>query len=236
MVLQSYPNRNMASHVEETFSASHSFEPLLPLMRNKIKVGAELGVVRCQNLILFAGQHEFSWAILPHKGHFLESDVPIAGYLFNSPMYCIYRRFPASTLTLTNFLVRHANTELLCSVATRPFTLEGPHNVFLETIKRGEHDDFSGNAPTTISIVLRLYEAYGGHSQVRLKIASHLPVFRAFLTNLLEEECGELSFKRTNDSGETILELDFRGFEVKTVKLIINDIVQRRVQTPRSYS
>jgi alpha-mannosidase len=115
-------------------------------------------------------------------------------------------------------------------VATRPFRLEGSHNVFLETIKRGEHDDFSGNnAPTTISIILRLYEAYGGHSQVRLKIADHLPVFQAFLTSLLEEEPQELNLKRGNDSGETILELGFRAFEVKTVKLVINDTVQRQV-------
>ena len=33
------------------------------------------------------GKHEFSWAVMPHVGHFLESDVPIAAYLFNSPLH-----------------------------------------------------------------------------------------------------------------------------------------------------
>ena len=33
------------------------------------------------------GKHEFSWAVMPHQGHFLESDVPIAATLFNSPIH-----------------------------------------------------------------------------------------------------------------------------------------------------
>ena len=41
-----------------------------------------------------------------------------------------------------------------------PFSVSGAHNVFLETIKRGEDDDFKNGTNTTI--VLRLYEAFGG--------------------------------------------------------------------------
>lgn len=33
------------------------------------------------------GAHKFSWAVAPHVGHFIESDVPIAAYLFNSPLH-----------------------------------------------------------------------------------------------------------------------------------------------------
>lgn len=33
------------------------------------------------------GEHKFSWGVLPHKGSFLESDVPMAAYLFNSPLH-----------------------------------------------------------------------------------------------------------------------------------------------------
>ncbi len=29
----------------------------------------------------------FSWAVMPHKGSFLESDVPVAAYLYNSPLH-----------------------------------------------------------------------------------------------------------------------------------------------------
>jgi alpha-mannosidase len=31
--------------------------------------------------------HEFSWAVYPHQGHFIQSDVPVAAYLFNSPLH-----------------------------------------------------------------------------------------------------------------------------------------------------
>ena len=37
--------------------------------------------------LLVLGLHDFSWAVLPHVGHFLESDVPIAAYLYNSPIH-----------------------------------------------------------------------------------------------------------------------------------------------------
>lgn len=40
------------------------------------------------------GKHEFSWAVMPHQGHFLDSDVPTAAFLFNSPLHgalaCFY--------------------------------------------------------------------------------------------------------------------------------------------------
>lgn len=93
--------------------------------------------------------------------------------------------------------------------------------MFLETVKRG--DDDSHGLKDSQTVVLRLYEAYGGHGQAKLKIASHVPVHKAFVTNLLEDELDELNIMRADDTEETaaVLKLDFRGFEVKTVKLII---------------
>lgn len=92
------------------------------------------------------GKHEFSWAVLPHEGHFLESDVPIAGIIFNSPLH-------------VRLLEDTSSAPLL--KAKPPFIIEGARNVFLETVKRGLDDDFkSHEAP---SVVLRLYEAFGGH-------------------------------------------------------------------------
>src|ERR1700761_710860 len=44
----------------------------------------------CHTLNFYIGEHKFSWAVMPHKGSFLESDVPIAGYLFNSPLHSMY--------------------------------------------------------------------------------------------------------------------------------------------------
>lgn len=40
-----------------------------------------------------SGPHDFAWAVLPHVGHFLESDVPIAAYLYNSPLHGAWGSF-----------------------------------------------------------------------------------------------------------------------------------------------
>ncbi|KII92975.1 glycoside hydrolase family 38 protein [Plicaturopsis crispa FD-325 SS-3] len=168
------------------------------------------------------GKHNFSWAVLPHQGHFLESDVPVAAYLFNSPIHVRY--LPGNDIEAT-----------LASLKT-PFIIEGAPNVFLETIKRGE-DDFEAKGISTTTVVLRLYEAFGGHGQAKLKIASHIPVSKAFVTNLLEDEGDELNIMRVDDTEQTAaeLKLDFRGFEVKTVKLVIGSDVAAQ-EAPRRES
>ncbi|TFK83854.1 glycoside hydrolase family 38 protein [Polyporus arcularius HHB13444] len=149
------------------------------------------------------GKHEFSWAVMPHQGHFLESDVPIAAILFNSPIH-------------VRLLEDTAEAPLL---KTKPaFQLEGAPNVFLETVKRGLDDNFeSHDSP---SVVLRLYEAYGGHGTVKLKFAEHLSVVKVLITNLLEDKLEELSVYQTEDASSAV-KLSFHGFEVKTVKLIL---------------
>lgn len=164
---------------------------------------------------------------MPHQGHFLESDVPKAAYLFNSPLHG--KNFTANTATrdADHFhTVRYAadgTQDLSLSKLKSPFVIEEASNVFLETIKRGD-DDVLGLQEAEPTIVLRLYEAYGGHGRANLKVASHVPIRKAFVTNLLEDDGGEeLNIMRTDDSEETgaTLRLDFRGFEVKTVKLVL---------------
>ena len=119
--------------------------------------------------------------------------------------------------------------DILSSIQS-PFVVEGARNVFLETIKRGEYDSFKevvnlgDDKSGTTSLILRLYEAYGGHAQVRLLVSRHLPVLEAFTTNLLEDEDEELYVLRSSDSSDgssSALSLSFRGFEVKTVKLVL---------------
>ncbi|KAG5635742.1 hypothetical protein H0H81_010225 [Sphagnurus paluster] len=153
------------------------------------------------------GEHKFSWAVMPHEGHFLESDVPIAAYLFNSPLKvrCVPK-----------------DGDVSMSALPSPFSIEGARNVFLETVKRGENDDY-GNGSGAITIILRLYEAFGGHAHAKLNIASHLPLSKAYVTNLLEDDEDELNIMHTEDHGTTSssLKLDFRGFEVKTIKLVL---------------
>ena len=109
-------------------------------------------------------------------------------------------------------------------VAHAPFVLFGrDHSVVLETIKRGDLD--ASNGPRTI--VLRLYEAYGGHACVCLQI--NVPgVTAAYATNLLEDDAGAeaLVFEQTTgewgeEPGKQVVRLAFRGFEAKTIKFVL---------------
>jgi len=122
------------------------------------------------------------------------------------------------------------------SALRSPFVIEGARNVFLETVKRGEYDSFDDpvnfeHKAETTTIILRLYEAYGGHAQVKLVISEHLPVLQAFTTNLLEDGVDGLYILRNdsdnnNSSGShgCSVSLSFRGFEVKTVKLVLGTL------------
>ncbi|TFY54220.1 hypothetical protein EVJ58_g8985 [Rhodofomes roseus] len=152
------------------------------------------------------GMHEFSWAVMPHVGHFLESDVPQAAQLFNSPLPT---RFVAGDGTKSPML--HVGPA---------FAVEGARNVFLETVKRGLDDKFESKSGD-VSVVLRIYEAFGGHAQAWLKIAKHIPVSKIFATNLLEDHEAELSFLVSEDHAHHAVKLNFHGFEVKTIKLVL---------------
>ena len=105
-----------------------------------------------------------------------------------------------------------------------PFRLEGAHNVILETIKRAEDDI---NLPkkmkrTGSTVILRLYEAYGGHATARLRIASHLEVKKAWTANLLEDDITRLTLEK--EAEDTIIPLSLRGFELLTIKLVISSV------------
>ena len=78
-----------------------------------------------------------------------------------------------------------------------PFTLSGEGSVILETVKHGEDD----------GIVLRLYEAMGATSSVKLTA----PQKELILTNILEDELEPLG------AGE--VSLTFAPFEIKTIKI-----------------
>ena len=105
-----------------------------------------------------------------------------------------------------------------------PFRLEGAHNVILETIKRAEDDIDLPKKKKQIgsTVILRLYEAYGGHATARLRIASHLEVKKAWIANLLENAITHLVLEKEAD--DTIIQLSLRGFELLTVKLVISSV------------
>ncbi|KAJ3983926.1 glycosyl hydrolases family 38 N-terminal domain-containing protein [Lentinula detonsa] len=179
------------------------------------------------------GEHKFSWAVMPHKGHFLESDVPMAAYLFNSPMHVRY--LPGDKDAIAASSMNHPS-----------FAIHGAPNVILETIKRGENDDFneSFESESSTTVIARLYEAFGGHAHAIVVIGNHFSgrVARAVTTNLLEDEDEEEEVQIMNDNDlGVVLKLNFRGFEVKTLKITLQDrnenaAFTNRVQKPRASS
>lgn len=88
----------------------------------------------------------------------MASDVPSVARAFNSPLHL--RRTPKS---------RHSSPSSSSSLG-RFFRIEpgsGSGGVVIDTIKRGEDDDFlSAVATAPQTVILRLYESMGGHGRV----------------------------------------------------------------------
>lgn len=224
MALRSCRNLSMDSLARGISFGFRYSEPQQRRTQNKIKV-CQFSI-SCYGLLTSVGKHEFSWAVLPHEGHFLESDVPMAAYLFNSPLYREFfssSSWPLNLISVVRF-VEHSIAPL--NYPKSPFIVEGARNVVLETIKRGEEDTYPATKgkKSVTTIILRLYEAFGGHANAQLRIASHIPVAKAYLTNFLEDEQSGLHLHSTDHASQsdTFVKLDFRGFEIKTVKLVID--------------
>ncbi|KAF8671950.1 Alpha mannosidase, middle domain [Rhizoctonia solani] len=157
------------------------------------------------------GEHSFSWAVLPHLGHFLESDVPQVAYTFNSPLHLRYVPDQGSD-----------GYGAVSNLVHKPlFNVTGAPNVILETVKRGDDDDFSTNSKGERTIVLRLYEAFGGHARASLNVSKKLKVSKAAITNVLEDHIEDLKVDNSDDQVVSF-PLKFRGFEVVTVKLTVS--------------
>lgn len=94
------------------------------------------------------GEHSFVFFIMPHTGRLVESGV-------------IKR-----AMALTNEPLFRSTTRAAPSVPR--FELEGRHadGIVLDAIKRGEDDERDG----VKSVVLRVYEAYGGRARGVLKM------------------------------------------------------------------
>ncbi|WOO78143.1 Alpha-mannosidase [Vanrija pseudolonga] len=144
--------------------------------------------------VMDMGEHTFSFAIYPHVGSFGESDVPAVATAFNLPL-TLRQGVKAGEFNGT------------------PFTVSGARNVTLEAIKRGE-DDTEANK----SVIIRLFEQFGGAANATLNIAN-LDFKRAEVVNILEDHIEELEI--TRDGAGASVELPFRGFEIKTVRLTL---------------
>uniref|UniRef100_A0A2K5LAQ2 Alpha-mannosidase 2C1 n=1 Tax=Cercocebus atys TaxID=9531 RepID=A0A2K5LAQ2_CERAT len=105
------------------------------------------------------GRHEFTYALMPHKGSFQDAGVIQAAYSLNFPLLALPAPSPAPATSWS------------------AFSLSSPA-VVLETVKQAE------SSPQRRSLVLRLYEAHGSHVDCWLHLS--LPVQEAILCDLLE--------------------------------------------------
>ncbi|QRV99556.1 glycoside hydrolase family 38 protein [Ceratobasidium sp. AG-Ba] len=163
------------------------------------------------------GEHAFSWAVMPHVGHFLESDVPQVAYAFNSPLHMRWVPDPSKDKGVSSLMHKAV------------FSVSGAPNVIMETVKRGDDDDFD-SLKSEQSVVVRLYEAFGGHARAQLNVSKKLKVTKAVVTNLLEDVVHDLDVE-DGDENATI-PLKFRGFEVVTVKLTVGASSSRHTKSP----
>uniref|UniRef100_A0A667G290 Alpha-mannosidase 2C1 n=1 Tax=Lynx canadensis TaxID=61383 RepID=A0A667G290_LYNCA len=105
------------------------------------------------------GRHEFTYALMPHKGSFQDAGVIPAAYSLNFPLLALPAPGPAP------------------AAAWSAFSVSSPA-VVLETVKQAE------TSPQSRTLVLRLYEAHGSH--VDCWLHTSLPVQEAVLCDLLE--------------------------------------------------
>lgn len=110
------------------------------------------------------GEHEFTYALLPHDGDSMDGAVYKEGYAFNVPL----RAIAAAPNERGD---RAAHSTLM--------ELAGSH-VMIEAVKRAEE---SGD------LIVRLYETSGGKSRARLKL--NFPYRRLEWVDLLEEPSGD---------------------------------------------
>ncbi|KAL1928348.1 hypothetical protein VTP01DRAFT_2704 [Rhizomucor pusillus] len=121
------------------------------------------------------GHHVFKYAIYPHEGHFMQSDVVREGYNFNVPL--LMRVIPESKAgSIANSLPR--------------IMIEDAPNVVLDTMKRAEDSN---------DIIVRIYEAYGGHAKARLVCSR--PMKSIYRCNILEDELEAVPMSAQNGSG-----------------------------------
>jgi len=112
--------------------------------------------------------HEFTYAILPHKGGYTNGVVR-AGYDLNVPVMAR--------------AVRPAKRPSALPARSSAMSVSG-ENIVIDTLKKAEDDD---------ALIVRLYEAHG--SRGRRDFITALPVKRVFETDLMEKVEREINFR-----------------------------------------
>ena len=120
--------------------------------------------------------------------------------------------FSDIVLTLQTVRSKSPSSAVMSSTS---ITIEA-RNVILETIKRGEQD----RDGKSLSIIVRLCEKFGGHASTKL-IVKGLDVQKAEVVNILEDKIETVDCVQVS-KGLHEIPIEFRGFEIKTVRLTVS--------------
>lgn len=133
------------------------------------------------------GTHKFTYSLFPHLKSYQEARVIQEAQQLNAPLLC--RTINAGVGRTSLFSI---NTS----------------SVIIDTVKKAEDDD---------SLVLRLYEAYGGRSSnvvVKVDTARRGAIKSVKRVNILEEEIENVQFQ-----GDEIHLGAFKSFELQSIKI-----------------
>ena len=129
------------------------------------------------------GLHEFTYSIYAHEGTWKEGRTMEAGLDLNVPLLVLEGELTTTTEAESFFSIDQAN-------------------ILLDTVKKAEDSNH---------VIVRLYEYM--NSQSNATLTSQLPVKKAVLCNMLEEEEQELVVE------DNRIQVAFNPFEVQTVKV-----------------
>ncbi|GAA97820.1 glycoside hydrolase family 38 protein [Mixia osmundae IAM 14324] len=147
------------------------------------------------------GTHTFRFAVYLHACDFLQSDVVRVAAKFNDTQY--HRiQIPRKPLEVLPSFVLHG----------------AGNNVVLDTIKRGESDDYeSKTAAGGRSVILRFYEALGGTR--RFEVHTNVAFKSATFVDILERPNGKKAPAVSMVNGLSRIKLIIGVFQVITLKL-----------------
>ncbi|MBQ9760694.1 MAG: alpha-mannosidase [Clostridia bacterium] len=131
------------------------------------------------------GEHTFTYALYPHAGSFAESDTVQLAYMLNNPMTAIAATGEADTIPTSYSAVSIDRDNVIC-----------------ETVKAAEDGD---------GTVIRFYETKNCRGKVKVTLG--IPVEKAYLCDLMENELEEISVV------DGALSLKVSPFEIVTLKV-----------------
>lgn len=155
------------------------------------------------------GKHTIDFALYPHRGTLLDGNVVDVARVYNAKPV-LEAMLITGPKSMSSFECPLRVVQDLTSLHSK---------VVLDTIKMAEPALIASNKcgqERSKTMLCRLYEAFGTRTKVTLEC--DLPVNRASITNLLEEEHVEESIDLFSE-GRLRAILHFRPFEFKTIRI-----------------